>query len=245
MASAIANELPAEASFFNLSTSTFRTALLDNSIKSMEILFQIFEANKPCVLFYDDFDTLGGEENLTMRIKGQFLDIMRADYAGIQIIGATRAPWLMDRWFRSKIGQNLHFALPGFHDRAKLIRHLVQDRSSITFKECEELALMTSHFSPSDLQQCVKISINLNLSRALKAQYFRLGRNGLYMACSESTPGAKNITAREIPKDNLCPPAILFGDLHGTISNFKRTVNHNDHFKMRHYNPTQKSLDFF
>lgn len=142
-------------------------------------LHQIFEtarANAPCVLVFDDLDSLAQDrrtirESQMRNLVNQFLhemDGLRGDNQRILVIGATNQPWALDPAFRrpGRFDQAIFVAPPDAPARAQIIDLLAKDKPIADFDNTE-LIEATNGFSGADLKWVFDRAAELALSAAI------------------------------------------------------------------------------
>lgn len=142
-------------------------------------LHQIFEtarANAPCVLVFDDLDSLAQDrrtirESQMRNLVNQFLhemDGLRSDNQRILVIGATNQPWALDPAFRrpGRFDQAIFVPPPDAPARAQIIDLLAKDKPIADFDNTE-LIEATHGFSGADLKWVFDRAAELALSAAI------------------------------------------------------------------------------
>jgi AAA+ superfamily predicted ATPase/Tfp pilus assembly protein PilF len=142
-------------------------------------LHQIFEtarANAPCVLVFDDLDSLAQDrrqirESQMRNLVNQFLhemDGIRSDNQRILVIGATNQPWALDPAFRrpGRFDQAIFVPPPDAPARAQIIELLAKDKPIADF-DAAALIDATNGFSGADLKWVFDRAAELALSAAI------------------------------------------------------------------------------
>lgn len=142
-------------------------------------LHQIFEtarANAPCVLVFDDLDSLAQDrrqirESQMRNLVNQFLhemDGLRGDNQRILVIGATNQPWALDPAFRrpGRFDQAIFVPPPDAPARAQIIDLLAKDKPIADFDNTP-LIEATNGFSGADLKWVFDRAAELALSAAI------------------------------------------------------------------------------
>ena len=142
-------------------------------------LHQIFEtarANAPCVLVFDDLDSLAQDrrqirESQMRNLVNQFLhemDGIRSENQRILVIGATNQPWALDPAFRrpGRFDQAIFVPPPDAPARAQIIELFAKDKPISNF---DNVALIeaTNGFSGADLKWVFDRAAELALSAAI------------------------------------------------------------------------------
>jgi SpoVK/Ycf46/Vps4 family AAA+-type ATPase len=142
-------------------------------------LHQIFEtarANAPCVLIFDDLDSLAQDrrnvrESQLRNLVNQFLhemDGMRGENNRVLVIGATNQPWALDPAFRrpGRFDQAIFVPPPDAPAREQIISLLAKDKP-ISNLDAAALVDATSGFSGADLKFVFDRAAELTLSAAI------------------------------------------------------------------------------
>ncbi len=142
-------------------------------------LHQIFEtarANAPCVLVFDDLDSLAQDrrqirESQMRNLVNQFLhemDGIRSDNQRILVIGATNQPWALDPAFRrpGRFDQAIFVPPPDAPARAQIIELFAKDKPISNFDNAA-LIEATNGFSGADLKWVFDRAAELALSAAI------------------------------------------------------------------------------
>jgi len=142
-------------------------------------LHQIFEtarANAPCVLVFDDLDSLAQDrrqirESQMRNLVNQFLhemDGIRSENQRILVIGATNQPWALDPAFRrpGRFDQAIFVPPPDAPARAQIIELFAKDKPIADFDNAE-LIEATNGFSGADLKWVFDRAAELALSAAI------------------------------------------------------------------------------
>ncbi len=147
-----------------------------SSERNLHQVFETARANAPCVLVFDELDSLAVDrrnvrESQVRNLVNQFLfelDGLRADNASILVIGATNAPWQLDPAFRrpGRFDQTIFVAPPDRPARAEIIELQAKDKP-ITQLDTDEIAIATKGFTGADLKWVFDRAAELALSEAL------------------------------------------------------------------------------
>lgn len=175
LARATAGEI--EASFIAVGISDVLDMWIGSSERNLRQLFDNARANKPCVLFFDEVDALGGRRS-DMRggsgrqLINQFLselDGIDQSNAGLLVLAATNAPWHMDPAFRrpGRFDRVLFVAPPDQEARASILNIHLKGKPLKDF-DAEIVARKTDGFSGADLKALVDTAIEGKLREAFK-----------------------------------------------------------------------------
>lgn len=175
MAKATAGEIG--AGFISVGISDVLDMWTGQSERNLAQLFEQARYNKPCVLFFDEVDALGGKRS-DMRSGGgrqvinQFLaemDGVDKSNDGVLVLAATNAPWHIDPAFRrpGRFDRVLFVPPPDLDARAEVLRIHLRGKP----QENIDVALVaknTSDFSGADIKAVLDQAIEAKLRAALK-----------------------------------------------------------------------------
>lgn len=147
-----------------------------SSERNLHQVFETARANSPCVLVFDELDSLAVDrrhlrESQMRNLVNQFLfelDGLRSDNSRILVIGATNAPWQLDPAFRrpGRFDQTIFVPPPDLPARAQIIELLARDKP-ISQLNVEEIAKATKGFTGADLKWVFDRAAELALSEAV------------------------------------------------------------------------------
>lgn len=176
LARATAGEI--DAGFLSVGIHDVLEMYIGNSERNLHELFERGRENRPCVLFFDEVDALGGKraERSSAGIR-HLVNSFLAEFDGIQssnegllILGATNAPWDVDHAFRrpGRFDRVLFVPPPDASARASIMKILTAG------KPCEaldfaQIAKATDGFSGADLKGVVDVTVERKLQEAMKA----------------------------------------------------------------------------
>jgi cell division protease FtsH len=175
LAKAIAGEI--NASFLHLELQAILSMYVGQSEHNLHDIFEAARDNKPCVLFIDELDAIGGNrQNMRQHHERMLvnqllleLDGLNSHNHGIYVIGATNTPWYLDSALRrpGRFNQLLFIPPPSETEREVILELKLKDKpqSSLNHKK---IASKTEHFSGADLGQLVGDAIESALHRSLE-----------------------------------------------------------------------------
>lgn len=175
LAKAIAGEI--NASFLHLELQAILSMYVGESEHNLHDVFEAARENKPCVLFIDELDAIGGNrQNMRQHHERMLvnqllleLDGLNSHNHGIYVIGATNTPWYLDSALRrpGRFNQLLFIPPPSETEREVILQLKLKDKpqSSLNHKK---IASKTEHFSGADLGQLVGDAIESALHRSLE-----------------------------------------------------------------------------
>jgi AAA+ superfamily predicted ATPase len=174
MLRAVAGEV--NCNYFAISLHEIFDPYFGSSERNLHQVFETARAHAPCVLVFDEIDSLAIDrrhvrESQMRNLVNQFLselDGIRADNSRVLVIGATNAPWNLDPAFRrpGRFDQTIFVPPPDVTGRAQIIELLAKERP-ISRLDVEALAKATKNFTGADLQWIFDRAAELALSEAI------------------------------------------------------------------------------
>ncbi len=176
LARATAGEI--DASFISVGISDVLDMWIGSSERNLRGLFEQARYNRPCVLFFDEVDALGGKRadmnsGTARQLINQFLaelDGVSSNNEGVLILAATNAPWHVDAAFRrpGRFDRILFVPPPDGSARASILRLQLAGKP-LDRVDFDQLAKLTDGFSGADLKGVVDVAVEGKLREALKA----------------------------------------------------------------------------
>jgi ATP-dependent 26S proteasome regulatory subunit len=166
------------ASFIPIAIHDVLDMWIGSSERNIHAIFEQARLNRPCVLFFDEVDALGGKRSDFRQASGrtmvnQFLvelDGLSTDNSGLLVLAATNAPWHVDSAFRrpGRFDRIIFVPPPDVAARAEIIRLHCQDKPARDL-DFARLAGKTEGFSGADLKSLVDRAVEEKLRAAMKA----------------------------------------------------------------------------
>ncbi|KAK9596281.1 Peroxisome biosynthesis protein pex1 [Aspergillus fumigatus] len=194
LASAIAGECG--LNFISVKGPEILNKYIGASEKSVRDLFERAQAARPCILFFDEFDSIAPKRGhdstgVTDRVVNQLLTQMDGaeGLSGVYVLAATSRPDLIDPALLrpGRLDKSLLCDMPNHSDRLDIIRavstKLVMDAEVAA--RMDEIAARTDGFSGADLQAVV---YNAHLEAVHDALGDHSGTNDKSTAKSSSKP---------------------------------------------------------
>ncbi|KAK9487280.1 P-loop containing nucleoside triphosphate hydrolase protein [Lipomyces starkeyi] len=159
LASAVAHECG--LNFISIKGPEILNKYIGASEKSVRDLFERAQAAKPCVLFFDEFDSIAPKRGhdstgVTDRVVNQMLTQMDGAEGldGVYVLAATSRPDLIDSALLrpGRIDKTLLCDMPSYEDRLDIIQAMSSKMELAEDIELEEIAHKTEGFSGADLQ---------------------------------------------------------------------------------------------
>ncbi|MBI2666052.1 ATP-binding protein [Candidatus Woesearchaeota archaeon] len=173
IAKATANE--AKATFIHVKSSDIKSKFVGETEKNIAELFAQARKNQPSIIFFDEFEALGGDraEGLSHERSAvaQLLTEMDGVDSGDQqilLLAATNEPWAIDAALRreGRFGTTIFIPPPDLAAREQILQLQMQKRPTekINFSL---LGQMTEGFSGADLKAASEYATNLALKESL------------------------------------------------------------------------------
>ncbi len=163
LASAVAGECG--LNFISVKGPEILNKYIGASEKSVRDLFERAQAARPCVLFFDEFDSIAPKRGhdstgVTDRVVNQMLTQMDGaeGLEGVYVLAATSRPDLIDPALLrpGRLDKSLLCDMPGLEDRQDILRAVCGDgkvkMKQDTEKRLSEVADRTEGYSGADLQ---------------------------------------------------------------------------------------------
>ena len=170
LASAVAGECG--LNFISVKGPEILNKYIGASEKSVRDLFERAESAKPCVLFFDEFDSIAPKRGhdstgVTDRVVNQMLTQMDGaeGLSGVYVLAATSRPDLIDPALLrpGRLDKSLLCDMPGYDDRLDILKSLAKkltiaasvlsEKSSS--RNLAEIARRTEGYSGADLQAVI------------------------------------------------------------------------------------------
>jgi len=171
---AVAGEVP--CNFLSVGLHEIFDPYFGSTERNLHQIFETARANAPCVLVFDDLDSLAQDrrhvrESQLRNLVNQFLhelDGMRGENQRVLVIGATNQPWTIDPAFRrpGRFNQAIFVPPPDVPARAQIVTLLAKDKP-ISNLDVDALVAATVGFSGADLKWVFDRAAELALSAAI------------------------------------------------------------------------------
>ncbi|KAG1873799.1 P-loop containing nucleoside triphosphate hydrolase protein [Suillus subluteus] len=162
LASAVAKECG--LNFISIKGPELLNKYIGQSEKSVRDIFDRASAAKPCVLFFDEFDSIAPKRGhdstgVTDRVVNQMLTQMDGAEGldGVYVLAATSRPDLIDSALLrpGRLDKSLLCDLPGIEDRKDILVAVSRKLTLAPSVDFDKLASVTEGFSGADLQALV------------------------------------------------------------------------------------------
>jgi transitional endoplasmic reticulum ATPase len=174
MLRAVAGEVP--CNYLSVGLHEIFDPYIGSTERNLHQIFETARANAPCVLVFDDLDSLAQDrrhvrESQLRNLVNQFLhelDGMRGENNRVLVIGATNQPWALDPAFRrpGRFDQAIFVPPPDDAERELIIQLLARDKP-ISNLDSKALVAATPGFSGADLKFVFDRAVEMTLSAAI------------------------------------------------------------------------------
>ncbi|MGO4185855.1 26S protease regulatory subunit [Paenibacillus sp. TAF43_2] len=174
LARAVAGEI--DANFMHIELQAILGMYVGQSENNLHDIFEKARENKPCVIFIDELDAMGGSRNQMRQHHDRILvnqllmelDGLRTFNDQVFVIGATNTPWYLDSALR-RPGRFNHmiFVPPPEESERTTILQLKLAGKPLSPLDLNKISKETKHFSGADLEQIVKDAVESALERTL------------------------------------------------------------------------------
>lgn len=173
LAKAVANE--SRANFIAVNGPELLNKYVGESEKAVRQLFQRARDSAPCIIFFDEIDSLcaarGSDNQATERVVNQLLTELNGlqDRKQVFVIAATNRPDIIDPAILrpGRLDQVLFILLPDLSQREKILDALIK-KVPVQDVNISEIAEKTNGFSGADLAMVVREAANQVLREGLE-----------------------------------------------------------------------------
>lgn len=174
LASAIAGQCG--LNFISIKGPEILNKYIGASEQSVRELFERAQAAKPCILFFDEFDSIAPKRGhdstgVTDRVVNQMLTQMDGAEGldGVYVLAATSRPDLIDSALLrpGRLDKSVICDMPNYEDRLDILKSITTKMDLADDVQLEEIAEKTNGFSGADMQ-------GLGYNAYLKAVHVRL-----------------------------------------------------------------------
>ncbi|MGO4545934.1 26S protease regulatory subunit [Paenibacillus sp. 2TAB23] len=175
LARAVAGEI--DANFMHIELQAILGMYVGQSENNLHDIFEKARENKPCVIFIDELDAMGGSRNQMRQHHDRILvnqllmelDGLRTFNDQVFVIGATNTPWYLDSALRrpGRFNHMIFVPPPEEAERAAILQLKLAGKPMSSL-DLSRISKETKHFSGADLEQIVKDAVECALERTLE-----------------------------------------------------------------------------
>lgn len=197
IAKAIAGDLG--AAFIHVTLADLLSKWLGDSEKAVQSVFRDARAASPCVIFFDEFDALGGRRSsggggsqATRMIVTQLLeelDGVASVNDGVYFLAATNRPWDIDPALRrpGRIDKTVLVLPPDAEARAGILRGALEGRPAAV--DPLAVAAATDGFSGADVAHVAKVALQKSMAASMaKGEIVPVTTESVLQAAATVTP---------------------------------------------------------
>ena len=230
LAKAVANEC--QSNFISVKGPELLTMWFGESEANVRDTFEKARAAAPCVLFFDELDSIaqqrGGSSGdgggAADRVMNQLLTEMDGIGAkkNVFIIGATNRPDIIDTALMrpGRLDQLIYIPMPDFESRLGVLRAVLRKTPVSRDVDLQYLAANTEKFTGADLteicQRAAKIAIREAIARDMERDQIR------------KEAEAEGIVTDDVEEDEDLVPEILPRHFEESVRNARRSVSDRD-----------------
>ncbi len=163
---ALANDI--RAAFYYVATSSLISPYPGESASALSKIFATARKHTPCVLFFDEIDSIAAKREMQGSQSGrELITTLLSEMDGFKtisdvvIVGATNTPQFLDPALMrpGRFDKVLYMQLPDQNARAKIFNYYLSKLPISTDMDYAKLASITSRFSPADIKNvCENVS---------------------------------------------------------------------------------------
>ena len=172
----------ADVTYFNVKASDIKGKYVGETEKNMAKLFKQARNNQPCVIFFDEFESLGQERNQAIGHDKTMISqlLTEIDSVGnknqqIMLIAATNEPWNIDLALRreGRFGNTLFIPPPDYKGRLNILKMQLEGKPLESNFDFAAIAEITKMYSGSDMVEICNTGIENVISDCLKKKSLR------------------------------------------------------------------------
>nr|WP_237488924.1 ATP-binding protein [Microbacterium sp. TL13] len=201
IARAIAGEL--DANFVHATLADIVRPHFGETEQAIHSLFEAARAARPCVVFIDEFDAIGGRRSsgsssaqslrmFTSQLLEEF-DGVDADNDGVYILAATNRPWDIDPALRrpGRVDRTVLVLPPDEPARRAIIEIALRDKPAASV-DAGDLARRTTEFSGADIAYIVDQAVETAFTESVASGVPRMiGTADLERAAARIIPSTR------------------------------------------------------
>lgn len=224
IARAIAGELG--ANFIHVTVADIMGQFWGQTEKAIHDVFEAARAARPCVIFFDEFDAVGGRRTsggsnsqqlrmLTSQLLVE-LDGVEASNDGIYLLAATNRPWDIDPALRrpGRLDRTVLILPPDEVARAAIVHSRLKDKPAANV-DLNEIVRRTDEFSGADLSYLVDTAVQHAFMESMRDGVPRMiGTPDLVRATGSVTPSTRGWFAE-------IKPVLEYGTDDGTFAQLR------------------------
>ncbi len=171
------------AAFYNINVSDLVKKGFEEGAKTLHEIFEQAEKNSPAIIFFDEFDAIGGKRDPKQQQSEKMLiNQLLSDMDGVEslkenvlFIAATNAPWAVDAALRraGRFTKQLFVPPPDTKARTELFKLHTKKEPLDEAVDFEKLADLTDGYSSADIKAICDAAIKLPWEEAMRTDVQR------------------------------------------------------------------------
>ena len=166
----------AELKYFNIKASDIKSKYVGETEKNIAKLFDEARKNQPCIIFFDEFESIGQErttaQNPDKSMVSQLLteiDSMGTKDQQILLLAATNEPWNIDLALRrsGRFTETLFVPPPDKETREQIIKQYLKNKPIEEYMDYNLISSNTIIYSGADLIEICNKAIEKVISECL------------------------------------------------------------------------------
>lgn len=176
IAKATAHE--AQVNFIHVKGSDIKSKFVGETEKNIEELFAKARESQPAIIFFDEFEALGGDRTEAASYERSAVAQLLTEMDGVDakgqqllLLAATNEPWSIDPALRreGRLGSTIFIPPPDYESR-KAIFQIEMASKPVHHLEYEELATLTEGLSGADIKAICEMAIDIPLKESMKTK---------------------------------------------------------------------------
>lgn len=175
LARAVAGEI--DANFLHIELQAILSMYVGQSEHNLHDIFEKAREHKPCVIFIDELDAMGGNRHQMRQHHDRMLvnqlllelDGLQAKNDQVFVIGATNTPWYLDSALRrpGRFNHMIFVPPPEEAERETILQLKLAGKPTASLNVAK-IAAASKFFSGADLEQIVQDAVDSALERTLE-----------------------------------------------------------------------------
>ena len=172
----------ANVAFFHVKSSDLKGKYVGETEKNIANLFAEARKYQPSIIFFDEFESLGGERTTAGEYQKSAVAQLLTEMNGvgtkndqILLIAATNEPWSIDLALKreGRFGQTVLVPHPDVESRKQIFSLVLKDKPFSADVVFEKLAALTEGYSGADITAIVNIATDQAMQRYFATKYLQ------------------------------------------------------------------------
>lgn len=172
----------ANVAFFHVKSSDLKGKYVGETEKNIAALFAEAKKYQPSIIFFDEFEALGGERTTAGEYQKSAVAQLLTEMNGvgtkndqILLIAATNEPWSIDLALKreGRFGQSILIPHPDGESRKQIFAIALKDKPVAKDVDMQLLAAATEGYSGADISAIVNIATDEAMKRYFATKYLQ------------------------------------------------------------------------